>query len=137
MKLDRVAIWTRQLEKLKMFYIRYFKASANLKYIYEYEVKANNKIRFESYSLTFESGARLELIKKASIVIGNDGDHFNAGITQITFCVNSPDELEWLFADLKVGGIPIVRTPHVTGDGYYEACVLDPDGNRIEIAVKL
>lgn len=23
--------------------------------------------------------------------------------------------------------------PRVTGDGYYESCVLDPEGNRIEI----
>jgi len=36
---------------------------------------------------------------------------------------------------LKEGGNPIVGEPHITGDGFYEACVLDPDGNRVEITV--
>ena len=25
--------------------------------------------------------------------------------------------------------------PRRTGDGYYESCVLDPDGNRLELTV--
>jgi len=27
----------------------------------------------------------------------------------------------------------VVGEPRYTGDGYYESCILDPDGNRIEI----
>jgi len=29
----------------------------------------------------------------------------------------------------------IILEPHQTGDGYYEACILDPEGNRVEITV--
>ncbi|MGH8694774.1 MAG: VOC family protein, partial [Burkholderiales bacterium] len=32
-------------------------------------------------------------------------------------------------------GYTVVDGPRVTGDGYYEAVVLDPDGNRIELTV--
>lgn len=27
----------------------------------------------------------------------------------------------------------LIRAIRVTGDGYYESCILDPEGNRIEI----
>ena len=30
-------------------------------------------------------------------------------------------------------GYPVISGPRVTGDGYYESCILDPEGNRIEI----
>jgi lactoylglutathione lyase len=29
----------------------------------------------------------------------------------------------------------IVSEPQTTGDGYFESCVLDSDGNRVEITV--
>jgi lactoylglutathione lyase len=30
-------------------------------------------------------------------------------------------------------GLTILRGPRLTGDGYYEFEMLDPDGNRIEV----
>jgi len=32
-------------------------------------------------------------------------------------------------------GYRVVDEPRRTGDGYYESVVLDPDGNRVEIAI--
>ena len=34
---------------------------------------------------------------------------------------------------LRAAGYPVVSEPRTTGDGYYESCVLDPEGNRVEI----
>ena len=34
---------------------------------------------------------------------------------------------------LRMEGYPVISGPRVTGDGYYESCILDPEGNRIEI----
>lgn len=34
---------------------------------------------------------------------------------------------------MRRDGVEVVSGPRVTGDGYYESCVLDPDGNRVEI----
>ena len=128
MKLEHVAIWTHQLEILKDFYIRYFDATSNDKYV--------SKIGFESYFLSFGAGARLELMKLPCIPQGDNADGFQStGLIHIAFSVDTPDELDHLYSRLKEDGIPIVGEPRITGDGYYEACVLDPDGNRVEITV--
>ena len=55
MILDHVAIWTDKLEELKGIYIKYYGATANEKY-------TNQQNKFESYFLTFESGAWLEIM---------------------------------------------------------------------------
>lgn len=132
MKLEHVAIWTHQLEKLKDFYVEYFGAIPNDKYVSEKDFKG----RFESYFLSFDTGTRLELMKLPSIPQGDNVDGFEStGLTHIAFSVNNPNELDQLYTRLKEDGNPIVGSPRVTGDGYYEACVLDPEGNRVEITV--
>ncbi|MCU0694286.1 MAG: hypothetical protein MUF54_23090 [Polyangiaceae bacterium] len=35
--------------------------------------------------------------------------------------------------ELRQRGVAVVSEPRVTGDGYYEAVIEDPEGNRIEI----
>jgi len=132
MKLEHVAIWTHQLEELKDFYVRYFGAVPNDKYVSEKDFKG----RFESYFLSFDTGARLELMKLPGIPQGDNANGFETtGLTHIAFSVNTPEELQHLYIRLKEEGNPIAGEPRMTGDGYYEACVLDPDGNRVEITV--
>ena len=132
MKLEHVAIWTYQLEPLRVFYETYFGAAANEKYVSDKEFKDH----FESYFLSFDSGARLELMLRTGIPQGDNADGFEStGINHIAFSVETPEELDQLYDHLKTGGMRIVGEPHMTGDGYYEACVLDPDGNRVEITV--
>ena len=50
MKIHHIAIWTFHLEKLREFYTRYFNGTSNEKYI-------NSQKGFESYFISFESGA--------------------------------------------------------------------------------
>ncbi|HCC35023.1 MAG TPA: glyoxalase/bleomycin resistance/extradiol dioxygenase family protein [Ruminococcaceae bacterium] len=132
MTLEHVAIWTDQLETLKDFYIRYFGGIPNEKYVSEKEFDG----RFESYFLSFDSGARLELMKLPVIPQGdNSGGFQSTGLTHIAFSVETGAELDKLYDIIKRDGHKIVGEPRMTGDGYYEACVLDPDGNRVEITV--
>lgn len=131
MKLEHVAIWTHQLEELKDFYARYFGAVPNEKYVSDKSIG-----RFESYFLSFDTGARLELMKLPCIPQGdNSNGAESTGLTHIALSVDTPDELDQLYALLKENCVPVVGQPRITGDGYYEACVLDPDGNRVEITV--
>ena len=41
--------------------------------------------------------------------------------------------MDALTARLAQDGYPVVSPPRVTGDGYYESCVLDSEGTRVEI----
>ncbi len=127
MKIEHIAIWTDNLERLKSFYIQYFGAKAGEKYI-------NTKKQFESYFLSFESGCRLEIMRMPGIT-QRDIDVLKQfqGLTHLAISVESREKVDSLTAILRADGYTIAGEPRTTGDGYYESVILDPDGNRIEI----
>jgi lactoylglutathione lyase len=57
------------------------------------------------------------------------------GLIHFAVSVGSKEKVDELTAKLRSDGYEIVGEPRVTGDGYYESCILDPDGNRIEITI--
>jgi lactoylglutathione lyase len=131
MILEHVAIWTNDLEKLKEYYIKYFNAISNGKYI-------NHQKRFESYFLRFESGARLELMRMTGIP-GNVNDTIekqHLGIIHLAFGVSTMEEVDTKAKQLQSDGFSILSGPRKTGDGYYEFETLDPDNNRLEVTTK-
>jgi lactoylglutathione lyase len=128
MTLEHAAIWTTQLEVLKEYYIKYFNATSNDKYI-------NHQKGFHSYFLSFESGARLELMSMPGIP-ANQNDTVQSqhlGLIHLAFGVDTIGEVEAKAKQLKEDGYPILSGPRQTGDGYYEFETLDPDNNRIEV----
>ncbi len=133
MKLEHVAMWTRNLECMKEFYIKYFGGVSNDKYTSTKDFGEE----FHSYFLSFGGGdARLELMQLGRIPEGDSADGYESlGLTHISFSMESSDELDALYRRFKGDGVHIVGRPRMTGDGFYEACVLDPDGNRVEFAV--
>ncbi len=128
MILEHVAIWTYQLDVLKLYYEEYFGAKANDKYI-------NTQKQFESYFLTFDSGARLELMTKPGIPqnLNDTIDQQFTGIIHLAFGAASVEDVDTKAAALKAGGYRILSGPRYTGDGYYEFETLDPDNNRLEV----
>jgi lactoylglutathione lyase len=128
-KIDHIAIWTIDLEKQKDFYLRYFSARASEKYY-------NPKKKFESYFLTFDSGARLELMSMQGIAPRETNvlQQF-IGLTHIAISVGSKQQVDALTEQFRSDGIIVAGEPRTTGDGYYESVVLDPEGNRIEITI--
>ena len=127
MRIEHIAIWTHQLEALKAFYETYFGAQAGAKYI-------NPAKQFESYFLTFDSGARLELMTRPDIPAStNNVDKQHIGIIHFAMAVGTEKDVDTLTTRLKEDGHPVLDGPRRTGDGYYESVVLDPDKNRIEI----
>ncbi len=60
MHIDHVAIWTRDLEKVKDFYVRYFSCTAGALYV-------NPIKKFSSYFLSFQDGARIEIMNRDDI----------------------------------------------------------------------
>jgi len=117
------------LEQLKAFYQTYFQATAGEKY-------SNPTREYESYFLSFASGARVELMHMPTISLSlNSADAQFTGYIHVAFSVGSKALVDELTAKLRQDGYPVVSEPRRTGDDYYESCVLDPDGNRIEITV--
>lgn len=127
MKIEHLAIWSENIEQLKRFYEQYFNAKANKKYI-------NPEKGFESYFLSFDSGARLEIMYMESIPENkNNPIEQYTGLIHFAISVGSQEKVDELTYRLKSDGYKLVDGPRTTGDGYYESVILDPEDNRIEI----
>ena len=124
--IEHVALWVNDLERSRTFFQKYFGATSNDIYI--------NAAGFHSYFLTFDGGARLEIMHDATQT-PNTADRPHDGYGHVAFSVGSADVVDRLTAELVADGFRCVSGPRTTGDGYYESCVLDDEGNRIEITV--
>jgi lactoylglutathione lyase len=129
MKIEHIAIWVKDLEKVKLFYERYFGAKSGAKYV-------NPKKGFESYFLSFDGQCRLELMQMKTIPDSKNDSHQQfTGIIHFAISTGSKEKVDSLSQQLINDGVQILDGPRTTGDGYYESVVLDPEGNRIEITI--
>lgn len=127
MKIEHIAIWVRDLEKIRIFYETYFGAKSN-------DIYFNSKHEFSSYFLTFDGVTRLELMQIPSIPesLNNPYQQF-IGFIHLAISVGSKEKVIYLTNRLADDGYEVLDGPRYTGDGYFESTVLDPEKNRIEI----
>lgn len=127
MKIEHIALYVNNLEGARDFFIKYFGATSNEGY-------HNTRTDFRSYFLTFEDGSRLEIMTKPELT--DSGDFLNRyGYAHLAFSVGSREAVDDLTDRLKSEGYPVYSGPRITGDGYYESCILGFEGNLIEITV--
>ena len=149
MKIEHVAIWVKDIDNVCEFYRKYFGGVVQPLY-------HNPAKQFTSRFITFDDGARLEIMHRPDInvetltesksdmlMLGHasvqaprrDTRHrmFHVEQFHLAFSVGSKEEVDRLTQQMSDDGITIVGQPRTTGDGYYESVVLDPEGNRIEI----
>ncbi|AJS58999.1 VOC family protein [Paenibacillus sp. IHBB 10380] len=127
MKIEHIALWTNDLEQMKIFYMKYFKGIVNEKY--------ENKFKqFESYFLKFEGDTRIELMRKPELN-ENEAKLATYGFVHFAFSVGSKEEVIELTEILRHDGYVIYSEPRLTGDGYFESSILNPEGNLIEITI--
>ena len=127
MRIEHVALWTADLQRCKQFYTAYFGAVAGADYV-------NPAKGFTSSFLRFADGARLEIMHTTMLSpLSIEAGAQRMGLTHLAIAVGSEQRVDELARQLGADGFPVVEGPRRTGDGYYEAVVLDPDGNRIEI----
>lgn len=129
MILEHVAVWTRNAEQMKDYYVKYFGGRAGKHYV-------NELTGFQSYFLSFGSGARLEIMMKESIPV-NKNDTVkdqHLGLIHIAFGMETAEEVDRKADEIRAAGYTILRGPRITGDGYYEFETLDPDNNRLEVS---
>ena len=67
------------------------------------------------------------------VLDGNTTELYHTGYIHIAFYVSSTENVNMLTQKLEEDGYSIISHTRTPGDGYYESCVLDPDGNQVEI----
>lgn len=128
MKIEHLAIWTKDIEKMKTFYLEFFEVSANEKYF-------NPTKNFSSYFLSFPSGTRIELMHRPEISKQLEGLEQNLGLAHFAIALGSKQKVNDLTHTVRMKGYSILGEPRKTGDGYYESVITDPEGNQIELTV--
>ena len=127
MIIEHVALYVNDLVRAKDFFVKNFNAKSN-------DGQHNKKTDFRSYFLSFNDGARLEIMNKPEMS-DLPKDLARTGYVHIAFSVGSKDKVDALTAELKADGYEVMSGPRTTGDGYYESCVVAMEGNQIEITV--
>ena len=124
MRIEHIALWVKDPEKMKEFYCNYFLAVPSEKYY-------NAQKQFSSYFLSFKNGARIEIMHKPGL---NSATHLESyGWAHLAISAGSRESVDKLTDRLRDDGYTVTSNPRTTGDGYYESTVLDPEGNQIEI----
>jgi lactoylglutathione lyase len=123
-RLHHVGLWVVDLERMREFYADVLGGTSGS--LYE-----NPGTGFRSYFVSF-GACRLELMCQAGRS-PTRADGAGPGYAHVALSAGSRPAVDKCLAQLRDHGVRVVGAPRVTGDGYYEAVVEDPEGNRIEL----
>ena len=125
MKIEHIAMYVNELEAARDFFVKYLGGRSNDGY-------QNKNTDFRSYFISFDDGARLELMNKPGLIdMGKPPNR--TGYAHIAFSLGGKEKVDELTARLKADGFEVVSGPRTTGDGYYESCVVVFEENQIEL----
>jgi lactoylglutathione lyase len=127
MYIHHIAMYVKDLEEAKNFFVKYFNATSSQEY-------HNRNTNFRSYFLTFEDGAQLELMHR-HIMTDNEKHPTRTGYAHIAISVGNQETVDRLTAQLKNDGYTVLSGPRTTGDGHYESCIVGIENNVVEITV--
>lgn len=131
MNLEHVALYVQDLERMRQFYCEELGATAGTKY--------HNPISgFQSYFLQFDSGPRIEIMyypatSMSKPVNEESRNRKSLGYAHLAFRLGSREAVDLQTRFLSEKGVKVLSQPRLTGDGYYESVILDPEGNQIEL----
>jgi lactoylglutathione lyase len=125
MKIEHIAMYVKNIEAAREFFVKYLGGTSNDGY-------HNNTTDFQSYFISFDDGARLELMTRPELA-DLEKPLNRTGYIHIAFSVGSKEAVDTLTDRLKEDGFEVVSGPRTTGDGYYESCIAIIEGNQIEI----
>jgi len=126
-KIEHIAMYVTDLEAAKNFFVTFLGGKSNDGY-------HNTKTDFRSYFITFDDGARLEIMNKPEMC--DDKKQPNrTGYSHIAFSLGSEEAVDSLTKKLNNAGYEIISRPRTTGDGYYESCIVAIEENLIELTV--
>ena len=127
MNIEHIALQVQDLQAAKAFFLRYFQATAGEPY-------HNHQTGLHTCFLTFEGGARLELMTRPGLSAARS-DLPQTGFIHLAISLGSREAVNILTETLQADGYDVLSGPRVTGDGYYESCVQGPEGCTLELTV--
>ncbi|MBP3753523.1 MAG: VOC family protein [Lachnospiraceae bacterium] len=127
MKLEHVAMFVNDLESARDFFVKYLGGRSNDGY-------HNPKTDFRSFFISFDDGARLEIMNKPGMS-DIEKPLNRTGYVHLAFSVGSKEKVDELTEQLTKDGYELISGPRYTGDGYYESCIVGIEGNQIEITI--
>lgn len=126
-RIEHIALWVDDLDGMCSFYEDAFGAQIGPRY-------ANPAKGFESRFLSFDSGARIELMTTTRLSpVRHSAGAERMGLTHMAISLGSESAVREVTERLKARGVTVLDGPRRTGDGYYESVILDPEGNRVEL----
>lgn len=127
MRIEHIAMYVNDLDAAKDFFVTFLGGVSNSGYY-------NEKTGFKSYFISFEDGARLEIMNKSNMI--DDPKVLNrTGYAHIAFSVGSKEKVNEVTEKAREAGFEVISGPRTTGDGYYESCIVAIENNQIEITV--
>ena len=127
MRIEHIAMYVSDLESARDFFVKYLGGKSNNGY-------HNQKTGFRSYFISFDDGARMEIMTKPEIS-DYDKPLNRTGYAHIAFSLGSKGKVDQLTEKLKNDGFAVLSGPRTTGDGYYESCIIAVEENQIELTV--
>lgn len=128
MRIEHIALFCKDLEQMRKFFLDHFEAESNKLY-------HNPRTGLRTYILSFTEGnTRLELMQRPD-VSDTDPSVAAIGYIHISIAVGSKEAVDAKTTELCDAGYQVTSGPRTTGDGYYESCILGPEGIQIEITV--
>lgn len=128
MKIDHVALYCVDLEAMRNFFVQHLNAVCN----HEYH---NPRTGLRAYFLQFQDGGcQLEIMSRPEVTEARNG-LFDSGFIHICISVGSREQVDALTGSIHAAGFEIQSGPRITGDGYYESCILGPEGVLVELTV--
>ena len=127
MRIEHVALYVNDLEAARDFFVKYLDGRSNDGY-------HNPQTGFRSYFISFDDGARLEIMTKPGMEDQEKALN-RTGYAHLAFSLGSKEKVDQLTEQLKKDGFAVLSGPRTTGDGYYESCVMAFEDNQIELTV--
>jgi lactoylglutathione lyase len=124
-RVEHVAVWVHELERMREFYVERLGGQSSARY-------HNSRTGFTSYFISFGEGCRIELMQWPELSAKPEGRV--GGYAHLALSLGGRQAVDDQVDALRQARVRIQSDPRTTGDGYYEAVILDPEGNQIELA---
>ena len=128
MRIDHIALYCIDLEAMREFWMAHFGCSSNEQY-------HNPRTGLRTYILSFsDGGTRLEIMQRPEVTEPLTNS-YRTGFIHMSVAVGSKEAVDSKTLELQDADYECISGPRTTGDGYYESCIVGPEGILIEITV--